>query len=91
MIPKNYTQAKTGKLKKIWKPAIEKEMNGTAEHYVWDIVDRPKNCKPLPCAGKFSYKDDGMAKARLYLVGNKEPFDSMQNTYSPVTDMMTVL
>ncbi len=25
------------------------------------------------------------------MVGNREPFDSIQNTYSPVTDMMTVL
>ncbi len=43
-----------------------------------------------PCAWKFSYKDDGTAKARLYLVGNREPYDSIQNTYSPVTDIMTV-
>ncbi len=87
VIPKNYTQATTGKLGEIWQPVIEKEMNAMAEHYIWDIVERPKNCKPLPCSWKFSYKDDGMAKARLYLVGNREPFDSIQNTYSPVTDM----
>ncbi len=90
-IPKNYTQATTDELGDIWRPAIEKEMNAMAEHYVWDIIERPKNCKPLPCAWKFSYKDDGTAKARLYLVGNREPIDSLQNTYAPVTDMMTVL
>ncbi len=91
VIPKNYTQATTGEVGKILRLAIEKEMNAMAEHYVWDIVERPKNCKPLPCAWKFLYKDDGTAKARLYLVENREPFDSIQNTYSPVTDMMTVL
>ncbi len=91
VIPKNYTQATTSELGEIWRPAIEKEMNAMAEHYVWDIVERPNDCKLLPCAWKFSYKDDGTAKARLYLVGNREPFDSIQNTYSPVTDMMTVL
>ncbi len=66
-------------------------MNAMAEHHVWDVINRPKDSKPLPCAWKFAYKDDGTAKARLYLVGNREPYDSIQNTYSPVTDMMTVL
>ncbi len=91
VIPKNYTQATTSELGEIWRPAIEKEMNAMAKHYVWDIVERPKNCKPLHCAWIFSYKDNGTAKARLYLVGNREPFDLIQNTYSPVTNMMTVL
>ncbi len=91
IIPKNYAQATTGKLGEIWRPVIEKEMNAMVEHYVWDIVERPKNCKPLLSAWKFSYKEDGTAKARLYLVGNREPYDSMQNTYSPVIDTMPVL
>ncbi len=41
VIPKNYTQATMGELGEIWRPAIEKEMNAMAEHYVWDIVERP--------------------------------------------------
>ncbi len=90
-LPKNYSEATRGEMGTIWRPAIEKEMNAMAEHHVWDIVERSKDSKPLPCAWKFSYKDDGTAKARLYLVGNREPVDSIQNTYAPVTDMMTVL
>ncbi len=42
LIPKNYTQAMSGKLGIIWRRAIEKEMIAMAEHHVWDITDRPE-------------------------------------------------
>ncbi len=90
-VPRSYREANLPEFKDEWAPAIHKELNAMAEHYVWEIVERPKECRALPCAWKFSVKADGTPKARLYLVGNCEPYDSFQNTYAPVTDTMTVL
>ncbi len=89
-IPRNFKEANSVEFAGKWVPAITRELNAMAEHHVWEIVQRPKECRTLPCAWKFSVKCDGTAKARLYLVGNREPYDSFQNTYAPVTDTMTV-
>ncbi len=83
-LPRSFKQA-------CWEPMINKELGAMAEHAVWDIILRSQYDKPLPCAWKFSVKEDGLAKARLYLVGNREPVDSLQNTYALVADVMIVL
>ncbi len=88
--PKTFKEAMGTTNREIWEIAINRELNAMVEHAVWDVVPKMKYDKPLPCAWKFSYKDDGTPKARLYLVGNREPLDSLQNMYAPVTDIMTV-
>ncbi len=88
--PKSFKQACSPEWKDRWEPAINKELTAMAEHAAWDIVPREQQDKPLPCAWKFSIKDDGTPKARLYLVGNREPIDSLQNTYAPVADLMVL-
>ncbi len=90
-IPKSFKQACDSEFHERWESAINKELVAMAEHAVWEIADKKLGDRPLPCAWKFSVKEDGTPKVRLYLVGNREPMDSLQNTYAPIADLMIVL
>lgn len=68
-----------------WKAAMQEEYNSLIDMDTWELVDCPKDVKPLTCRWVLREKTNGRKKARLVARGfeQKEGIDYSE-TFSPV-------
>lgn len=72
-IPQSYSEAITCKDKSKWQVAIQSELQSLAQHQVWKLVPYTEDIKPIPLKWIFNVKSDGTYKARLVVVGCRDP------------------
>ena len=81
---------------KIWKAAMDDEMNALTRNGTWEIVTLPKDKKPIGCRWVFTlkYNSDGSVeryKARLVAKGYTQEYGiDYEETFAPVAKMNTV-
>ena len=94
--PKTYQEAMKSIDASFWKDAINSELESIMANHTWELVDLPRECKPIGCKWIFKkkLKVDGSIdkfKARLVAKGytKKEGVDYF-DTYSPVKKITTI-
>lgn len=76
---------------KNWKAAMADEYNSLMTMDTWELVDLPKNVKPLSCKWVLKRKDDGRFKARLVIRGfEQEEGINFFDTFSPVAQYSSI-
>jgi Reverse transcriptase (RNA-dependent DNA polymerase) len=93
MEPTNFSEANQSP---IWRKAMKEELQALEKNDTWDIVNLPKNKKPVGCKWvyKIKYNCDGTIeryKARLVAKGFTQTYDiDYQETFTPVAKMNIV-
>ena len=88
--PATVTEALNGPDKSKWTNAMEREMNSLSKNDVWDLVELPKDRKPVGSKWVFKVKFDAdrsveRYKARLVAQGySQKPGLDYDKTFSPV-------
>ena len=93
MEPTNFSEANQSPT---WRKAMNEELQALEKNNTWDIVNLPKNKKPVGCKWvyKIKYNSDGTIeryKARLVAKGFTQTYGlDYQETFAPVAKMNTV-
>ena len=94
--PSSYHDAMRGPDASAWQDSIDEEMKSLLRNGTWDIVDQPKNVKPIGSQWVFKNKlapDGSIArrKSRLVARGDQQVHeDSFYETFAPVVKFTTV-
>lgn len=72
-LPLTYDQAVSPSYVNVWMKAIDKERQALLKHNVWTPVPRTSSIKSIPVKWIFTQKADGTPKARLVVVGCRDP------------------
>ena len=73
-VPLTYKQATTGANRKQWHSPTTDELQSLNKHNTWTIVPRPPPSVPIiPVKWIFGIKTDGRKKARLVVIGCRDP------------------
>ncbi len=94
--PSSLKEAMSGPHAKDWKEAADKEYNSLMEMKTWELVELPKNRKPVSCKWVFRVKHnkDGMIerfKSRLVARGfSQQPGIDFAETFSPVVRLTSI-
>jgi hypothetical protein len=72
-LPLSYESATTGPEASEWIIAINEELEALTKFKVWEIVSRQPGMKVIPVRWVFTVKETGKKKARLVVVGCRDP------------------
>lgn len=89
-VPDSYEAAINGSEAKLWKNAMDDEINSLEQNNTWQIVDAPKNNKIIDVKWIFRIKSNGRYKARVVARGFQQAYDENEEIYSPVARMITM-
>ncbi|KAF8688081.1 hypothetical protein AX14_003534, partial [Amanita brunnescens Koide BX004] len=74
-----------------WQTAMKAEIQALNDHNVWELVDLPKDQKPIKCRWVYNVKTDGHKQGHLVMKGFSQiPGIDFEETFSPVTHFETV-
>lgn len=89
-VPETFKEAMESEDAEKWKIAMEEEMENLRKNSVWTLMDPPVQSKIIPLKWVFRVKPNGKYKARVVVVGFRQPFREEEETYSPVAAMTTL-
>lgn len=94
--PKTYNQAISGNDRTNWMSAMKDEINSLHENGTWELIDLPRDVKPIGCKWLYKIKTDENGntvryKARLVAQGYSQKYGSdYDQVFAPVAKLTTL-
>lgn len=88
-VPDTYEEAVNSPDAKLWKNAMNDEINSLEQNKTWEIVDAPMS-KIIEVKWIFRIKSNGRYKARVVARGFQQAYDENEEIYSPVARMISM-